>query len=216
MPSALRKTPYRADVDWPRPSRYRGRILDSAVSLLESGTSASTLLDFGGGDGWFGANLRRLGLVQMAVCTEVKIRAAGVKPVLFDGKKLPFPDRAFELSAAVDVLHHCPNPLEALHEVLRCTAKQFLLKDHTCAGRLDRALLIALDEIGNRRFGVASPGHYQERWGWEPSLRAAGFERVAHIYPMECHGGPLGRCTNHLQFMSLWRRIGPDEAQPAR
>jgi SAM-dependent methyltransferase len=184
-------------------------VLEDIEDLLRPVPRATRALDFGAGDGWFATQLERQRLAERVIATDVKIWAGLVKrPVMFDGLRLPFGDRAFDLTYAIDVLHHCPQPEKALEEVLRCTRKYFLIKDHTYSNRAGWATLCVLDEIGNRRFAVPSPHHYQERWTWDRELEQRGFTLERRMHPERCHVGPLGYLTNSLQFIALWRRTG--------
>lgn len=185
---------------------YRDRVLsaiDRALPLVQP--AARTALDFGSGDGFFCAQLRERGLSVTPV--DVVERAHSlVAPQLYDGGALPFPDRCFDLAYAIDVLHHCPDPRFAIAELTRCSAGWLLIKDHNCDGAVGHFALAVLDELGNRRFGIPSPGRYQRAWGWLPWIEGAGFERVQFSHPLHCHVGPLGTLTNGLQFIGLWRR----------
>jgi SAM-dependent methyltransferase len=127
-------------------------------------------------------------------------------PVLFDGSRLPFANRSFDLVYAIDVLHHCPEPTRALDEALRCSSRYFLIKDHTYKNPLEFLGLCVLDEIGNRRFKVPTLYRYQERWEWSEHLRSRGFMLEGLVHPAACHVGLLGRVTNSWQFVALWRR----------
>jgi len=190
-----------------RPTAYRSHVLAEIAKLLRQVPPAKRALDFGAGDGWFASELMRLGLARTIVGADVLIWPGTVKrPVIFDGERLPFADRAFDLTYAIDVIHHCPDPERALDEVLRCTDRHFLIKDHSYRNVLDWSSLCILDELGNRRFGVPSPYRYQQRWTWDAHLTSRGFSLVQLIHPARCHSGPLGHLTNHLQFVALWRR----------
>ena len=74
--------------------------------------------------------------------------ACYVQPVLFDGRRLPFADRSFELGYAIDVLHHCHDPRQSLLDLLRCTSRLLVIKDYTYSGLLGRLALGFLDELG--------------------------------------------------------------------
>jgi SAM-dependent methyltransferase len=190
-----------------RPTHYRQHVLASILKLLAPIPVASRALDFGAGDGWFSNEIVRAGLSRLIAPVDVFLRKKLVVPlVLFDGERLPFKDSTFELSYAVDVLHHCPVPAQAIAEMLRCTAKYCLIKDHTYSNSFEKAELAILDELGNRRFGIPSPHQYQYCWTWDDVFKAYDFERVSLIHPAPCHTGLLGRLTNHLQFLALWRR----------
>ncbi|HEY1860439.1 MAG TPA: methyltransferase domain-containing protein [Gemmataceae bacterium] len=186
---------------------YRCRILEMFRTLLKPHAPLARWLDFGGGDGWFGSSLKEAGLAQEVVPVDVQARQRTFTEVaLYDGKRLPFPDRSFDLVSSIDVLHHCPSPGDSLTDALRCTNRFFLLKDHTYRGVTGKLTLCLLDEIGNRRFGIPSLFHYQRGFEWSPLIEQAGFVLRQLVHPAACHTGLLGRATNRLQFVSLWER----------
>ena len=188
-------------------TQYRERVLANIEQTLAPLGPITTALDFGSGDGYFCSRLRASGRFGAITPVDVVERAHSlVPPLLYDGGALPFGDASFDLTYAVDVLHHCPDPSFALDEMARCTKRWLLLKDHNCNGVVGDFALAVLDELGNRRFGIPSPGLYQRRWSWMKHLQARGFQRVAFVHPMKCHVGLLGALTNSLQFMALWQR----------
>jgi SAM-dependent methyltransferase len=187
---------------------YRHRVWDLFQPLLAEVGPVGRALDFGSGDGWFANQFRTSGRVKDLVPVDVLRREnVLVEPVLYDGVTLPFPDRSFDLTYAVDVLHHCPDPAVSLRDLLRVTGKWFLLKDHTWRTKLGKYLLAGLDEIGNRKFGVPCLYKHQRGWEWDAALAAAGFERVRLVHPARCHWG-LMRWVNRFEFVALWRRAG--------
>jgi SAM-dependent methyltransferase len=192
-----------------RPTAYRSRVLREIERLLRPLPTAARALDFGAGDGWFARQVARCGLARHVVPVDVRRwPGADGSPVIFDGERLPFADRAFDLTYAIDVLHHCPDPEGMLDEVLRCTRMHFLIKDHTYRTVAGWSTLCVLDELGNRRFGVPSPYRYQRQWAWSRVLEDRGFALVERVHPAPCHTGILGSLTNGLQFLALWRRNG--------
>lgn len=164
-------------------------------------------LDFGSGDGWFASQVTATARVDELTPIDV-LRREGplVEPVLYDGERLPFGDRHFPLSYAVDVLHHCSEPMASLQDVLRVTGKWFLLKDHTWTSLPGKYLLAALDRIGNRGSGVTCVYKHQRGWAWSETLRRAGFEQHRLVHPAPCHTGAM-RLINRYEFVALWRRI---------
>jgi SAM-dependent methyltransferase len=191
-----------------RPTAYRRHVLVQLQRVLRPVPQVDRALDFGAGDGWFAGELVRLGAARMVVSADVMIWPGLLnKPVMFDGERLPFADRAFGLTYAVDVLHHCPDPARALAEVLRCTDRYFLIKDHCYRSSIGWTALCVLDELGNRRFGVPSPHHYQKHWEWDDHLSSRGFVLESRVHPAPCHTGALGYFTNSLQYVALWRRL---------
>ncbi|HXG11408.1 MAG TPA: class I SAM-dependent methyltransferase [Gemmataceae bacterium] len=186
---------------------YRCRVLDLFRACLQPLAPVNRGLDFGAGDGWFASSFVREGIAHEVVAIDVQVRPRTfTEVILYDGQRLPFADRSFDLVSSVDVLHHCPDPQASLREALRCAARFFLLKDHTYRSLAGRLTLCALDEIGNRRFGIPSLYRYQKRWDWFPVIEEAGFTLCRLIHPAPCHVGPLGWATNSLQFIGLWER----------
>lgn len=186
---------------------YRRSIVNGIAAVLADRTTIERTLDFGAGDGFFASHLPRVAPVGTVTPVDVVERTASwVKPMLYDGHTLPFADGSFDLAYAVDVLHHCPDPLQALAEMARCTRRYLLVKDHNHTGVIGKAVLAVLDELGNRRFGIPSPYRYQQRWAWVDWIEAHGFVRRGWQHPMPCHRGPLA-WTNQLQFLGLWERV---------
>jgi len=147
---------------------------------------------------------------QIGELTPVEVQArpnSFVVPTLYDGNKLPFADRSFDLVYSVDVLHHCPDPEASLRDLVRCSNRLVLLKDHTWRTRSGKWTLAVLDELGNRKFGIPCLYEYQHRWDWFNIIESEGFRLVRRIHPAVCHVGLMGRLTNALQFAALWKRV---------
>ena len=191
----------------PRVNSYRQRVHGLLRSILEPHLPVERALDFGGGDGWFASRFQEDGWAKHVASVDVTPRKRSFTEVrLYDGGRLPFEDRSFDLVSCIDALHHCEDPRESLEDVLRCTGQLLLLKDHTYRSRAGYLTLAALDEIGNRRFRVTSRYRYQRGWDWLPLIEDEGFERLSLLHPAYCHAGPLGWASNSLQFVGLWRR----------
>lgn len=185
---------------------YRIRTWSHISALLREVDSPSDILDFGAGDGWFAGQVKSLLPESGVVAVDVVARKnALLTPVIYKPKDpLPFADNSFDLSYAIDVLHHCHSPEFYLQELMRVSRRYILIKDHICGNRLDFLMLFVLDELGNRRFGIPSPGNYQRGWQWRRTLEKNGWQQVGLIYPCECHSGLLGMITNHLQYVALY------------
>jgi SAM-dependent methyltransferase len=192
---------------YPRVNSYRHRVHGLLRSTLGPYLPFQNVLDFGCGDGWFAYRFEEDDWANQVVAVDVASRQHPFTNVqLYDGRNLPFEDRSFELSYGIDALHHCEDPRQSLEDLLRCTGKLLLLKDHTHRSWAGWLALAALDEIGNRRFRVASRYRYQRGWDWLSIIEGEGFEQLTLIHPAACHTGLLGRATNSLQFVGLWRR----------
>ncbi len=188
-------------------TRYRPRILQHISELITPLGPLPAVLDFGSGDGYFASAIGKLPSIGTVSAVDVVQRPQSlIQPTLYNGTTLPFDDRKFELCYAVDVLHHCTDPLAAIDEMARCSKRFLLIKDHTQNGRLDNFALAVMDELGNRRFGIPSTYRYQQRWRWCEHIESKGWVRRSLQAALPCHSGLLGWATNRLQFVALWER----------
>lgn len=187
---------------------YKERTLRSINTVLDLAPDAKTALDFGSGDGWYSRNLTESGRFDDLKAIDVKLRDhVYFTPMLYGtDEKLPFSEAEFDLVYAVDVLHHCPSPLASLAEIARVCGKYIVIKDHTYSSWVGRFTLSVLDELGNRRFGIPSPHHYQRDREWNDALKKSGWTETFRISPALCHTGILGTLTNSLQFISLYTK----------
>ena len=187
---------------------YRARTYALVRDTMRALGPIANAADIGAGEGWYARALMDDGVIARCTPVEVTRRALTiVEPVLYDGARLPFPDRSVELVYAVDVVHHACDPFALLDEMARVASRWIVLKDHTYQTALGRFTLAVLDELGNRRFGIPSPGRYQRAWSWLPRLEASGFVVRTLMHPAPCHPHILGALTNRLQFVAAFERI---------
>ena len=190
---------------------YRGRVYDIIRSSLTPLGRINTALDVGAGEGWYAHQLVEDHVIERVDAVETfRRKHVIVEPILYDGRTLPARDRAYDLVYAIDVIHHADDPLSLLQELARASNQWILLKDHTWSTGIGRFTLALLDELGNRRFGIPSPGHYQQKWAWVEFLRTLGFEKRSLSYPAVCQRGLLGALTNSLQFVAVFERRHED------
>lgn len=186
---------------------YRQRVWKIIEEMLPARAPIANALDFGSGDGWFARQMERSGWIENLTAVDIKRRDNVLfEPTIYDGDILPYAPRQFELVYSIDVLHHCPDPAAQLREILGCSSRYFLLKDHNYRTPVGQLELAVLDEIGNRKFGIPSLYQYQKRWEWFDIARSEGFELRKLVYPAPVHIGALGVLTNALQFVALWER----------
>jgi SAM-dependent methyltransferase len=187
---------------------YRRRIWREMRDLLSDLKMMTRILDVGAGDGWFAWSIERMGACDAVTAIDVMARPEPYHRVeTYDGDLLPYPDDAYDLVYAVDVVHHADEPAKLLGEMARCTRRYLLLKDHTWLTKSGWLSLAARDEIGNRRFGVRCVYKYQRGWEWDVILQRSYLKRVKLIYPLNCHAGLLGYLANNSEFLSLWEKV---------
>jgi SAM-dependent methyltransferase len=190
---------------------YRRRTFELLRTALAATGGVADAVDVGAGDGWMARRLCDVGLVGRCIAIDVVRRAhVVVEPVLYDGRRLPMADASVDLAYAVDTVHHADDPLALLSEMARVSRRFVALKDHTCSTTGGAWMLRLLDEIGNRRFSISSPGRYQRGFDWLEALCARGFTVRALVHPAPCHAGVLGALTNRWQFVALLERPDGD------
>jgi SAM-dependent methyltransferase len=147
---------------------YRLQVTDYISRLLPLGEL--NVIDVGSGDGYLGAVLQtfRPGTRVVGVETHRReLTRPGFEPVLYDGRSIPFGNRAFDVAILSNVLHHADDQLAVLAETCRVTRSRVIVKDHLARHFLDRWKIALLDIAGNRRFGADTQGDYldQAQWG---------------------------------------------------
>ena len=188
---------------------YRKQLFSLISPLLSGLTITETILDFGCGDGWFATQVTCLLPGFKLTAIDIKRRENTlVEPMIYSpGEALPFADASFDLVYAIDVLHHCDSPQYYLEELARVARRYILIKDHTYKGPFGYLTLAVLDELGNRRFGIPSPQHYQRESEWSEFLACRGWKIRTMVHPCQCHVGLLGALSNHLQYVTLYERV---------
>lgn len=152
----------------------RARVLAEALAPLIP-ADAQSVLDIGCGDGTIASLIaeRRPELAVEGV--ELVPRPACRVPCrAFDGAKLPFPDRSFDVCLFVDVLHHTTDVTQLLREAARVSRTCVVLKDHLSESSFDHITLKAMDWIGNRPHGVTLTYNYQSRVQWQGHFATCG------------------------------------------
>jgi len=125
------------------------------------------VLDVGTGDGRIAAALGAARPDLRIEGIDVLVRPDAAIPVsAFDGRVIPFPTGSVDVVTLFDVLHHADDPGALLSEAARVARSCVVLKDHIANGPLSRAILTFMDEVGNRRHGVALPHHYLNGSQW--------------------------------------------------
>lgn len=168
---------------------YGRRIKVLARHLSDMLPRNASVLDVGSGDGLLARRIldSRPDLHIRGV--DVLIRPESHIPVeRFDGVRLPFRDREFDVVMMVDVLHHATDQQALLRETARVAKRAVVIKDHVVRGLLARSTLSFMDWVGNARHGVALPYSYWTEEQWQRSFAQLGLRTTARrndlgLYP---------------------------------
>ena len=74
-----------------------------------------------------------------------------IKPIIIDGKKLPFKNDAFDVALIIGVLHHTGSPIDIIKEAKRVSPRLIIIED-IYTTRCEKYITYALDSLQNQEF----------------------------------------------------------------
>ncbi|MDD5218381.1 MAG: class I SAM-dependent methyltransferase [Candidatus Omnitrophica bacterium] len=150
------------------------------VSLFERYLEKpSTILDIGGGWGFYDEPLRKRGH-SPTVVDVVKPGYQKAPVMIYDGNRIPFEDKSFDASLLITVLHHCPDPEEVLREAKRVTRNTLIVVEDIYHHALGRSWCVLRDRIYNMEF-FGHPCNFKSAQQWMEIFGRHGFRVVEKI-----------------------------------
>lgn len=103
-----------------------------------------------------------------------------IKPIIYDGKHLPFPDQSFDTSLLLMVLHHTPDPKVVFLEAAR-VGKELVIIETVYKKLFDKIVTVLFDSLGNLqpRFYWNS---YRRDEDWKTFFESLGYKVEATQY----------------------------------
>ncbi|HXV27843.1 MAG TPA: methyltransferase domain-containing protein [bacterium] len=133
----------------------------------------SKVLDIGGGWGFYAEPLARLGH-HVTVLDVVKPGFQKVPVVVYPGKDLPFPDKSFDASLLITVLHHIADLDKVLSEARRVTRNTLIVVEDLYHHALGRYWTVLRDKIYNFEFW-GHPCCFKKKDEWISLFQRHGF-----------------------------------------
>jgi SAM-dependent methyltransferase len=133
------------------------------------------LLDLGAGHGGLCKALRANGFEVLPVDVKDGSFFEDVRPVLYDGVKLPFPDAHFDTTLLITVLHHTPDPELVLREAMRVSAHRLVVMEDIYSNPLQRYLTYFTDSLVNLEFH-GHPHTNRSDAEWRATFARLGWE----------------------------------------
>jgi SAM-dependent methyltransferase len=154
---------------------FERRIQILAEALANFLPRKARVLDVGCGSGTLAKAIMTLRPDVKIEGIDVLVRPDTDIPVTaFDGDTIPFPDRKFDVTMIVDVLHHTDDPARVMAEAQRVSKQGIVIKDHFRDGLLAGSTLRFMDWVGNASHGVRLPYNYLSNAEWRSTWAKLG------------------------------------------
>lgn len=105
------------------------RALGVIASIKPFIKKCSTIIDIGAGGCQIAKELIGLGYEVTPVDVVDYSGVDDLKPLIYDGKKLPFKDQSFDMALLITVLHHIKDPEAVLKEAKRVAGEIIVIED---------------------------------------------------------------------------------------
>ncbi len=159
--------------------------------------NSKKVIDIGSGTGDVAYLLKQQGIDVTPVDVADFHGPRLVKPVIYDGSKLPFPDKSFDIALLLMVLHHTSNPNVVFSEAAR-VAKEIIVIETSYTTPINRWFTIVSDAIDNLQNIHWSS--YKTDQEWQKFFRDKGFQIVeTHRYHDHNFGLPFLHIAYHLR-----------------
>ncbi len=163
---------------------HKKRLASQLASLCEDGAQ---ILDVGCNDGYVAALMLECKPSLKIMGVDVRAdRPSMIERMVYEGKRLPFPDDSFDIAMANDVLHHVADMEGLLREMRRVSKRYVIIKDHQKYGFFSQLCISFCDYLGNLPYGIPCVFNYKSPDGWkrlfnEHKLKLVGTPRMLNL-----------------------------------
>lgn len=134
------------------------------------------LIDIGSGTGDVARLLQQQGKNVTAVDVTDYHGPRLIKTIIYDGKKLPFPNKTFDIALLLMVMHHCPDPNIVFFEATR-VAREIVVIETSYTSQLSKFFTVLIDTLGNLRLD-ANWLSYKSDEEWKEYFEKHGYRIV--------------------------------------
>lgn len=143
------------------------------------------LLDIGSGTCNIVDTLQKTGYDVTALDIDNLSFIPAITPELYDGKKIPYPDKHFDVSLIITVLHHTTNSEQIIKEAARVASKIIIIED-IYANNIQKYLTYFLDSLLNLEFR-GHPHANRTDQAWKELFLSYGY-KLSHTSYAKTHG----------------------------
>ncbi|MBI4115011.1 MAG: class I SAM-dependent methyltransferase [Candidatus Omnitrophica bacterium] len=149
------------------------------VSIFEEFIPESAeVLDIGGGWGFYVEPLKHSRGCEVTVLDVVEPKFRKAPVVTYEGGRIPFPDKSFDVSLLITVLHHTASPEEVLAEAKRVARKFVIVVEDLYRGAWGRLWTILRDSFYTFEW-IGHPRNFRKKEEWRQCFERLGFELEA-------------------------------------
>jgi 2-polyprenyl-3-methyl-5-hydroxy-6-metoxy-1,4-benzoquinol methylase len=138
------------------------------------------ILDIGSGNGLVAYLLRQKGLDITPIDIHEGNYHPSVKPIVYDGKHIPFQNQHFDTGIILTVLHHIEQPEIVLQEAAR-VCKHLIVMEDIYENALQKQLTFFLDKVANLFYSPCPHTNKSDR-DWKLTFKAYDLELTAVHY----------------------------------
>ena len=154
--------------------RYMRRNAQRRFRKIRPYLVGQTLLDVGAAEGWIGEAVAEECGMEVDLVDVVDLNRTGLPHQVYDGRRLPFPDKSRDSVTVLLTLHHCEDPAAVLAEAVRVARQRIIVTESVYRTRPGRALLRSMDGgfNGLRTDGAMAPAlHFKTVPQWRDIFR---------------------------------------------
>lgn len=140
------------------------KLLNKKDEILDIGAGPCNLIEI----------LRNKGYMVTGIDVQNISFVKGINPIIFDGKKIPFPDDSFDVSLLLTVLHHVKNPGKLILEAKRVSRRIVIIED-TYGNLLEKFLTYFFDSLINLEF-AGHPHSNKSDGEWKKEFERLGLK----------------------------------------
>lgn len=153
-------------------------ILGEIMPYLKKG---DRILDIGSGSCVVAKGLKDSGYEITLLDVVDKSAYPDFRPIIYDGKNIPFSDNSFDVALLITVLHHTKEPVGILKEAVRVAPRIIVMED-LYNGPFQKYLTFAMDSFLNREF-FGHPHTNKTEREWEKVFGKLGLKILdRHIH----------------------------------
>jgi SAM-dependent methyltransferase len=170
------------------------RVAEKLAQLGPFLHQGDSILDIGAGNCVLCAALRRQGYDVTPIDVADESFVESVRPLLYDGRELPFPADRFDVALLVTVLHHAREPDGLLAEASRVACRIVIIEE-IYSSRLRKYLTYLVDSVFNLEF-FGHPRSNRTDEGWRRCFDVLNLRPTDAVYSTSL--GVLQRVTYSL------------------